>query len=268
MPGFVDVSNMSNRQIQRMGHQDDVDPRDSNYSYRNLAHRNPYGYSRRPVQSQPSQQYPVDQVWAAAAAAQRVNGEYVKEEQWMHNATPPYIAKRRNRDIMMDFLRGVETLTDQDREAGEQCRAFLKSDLTFRALKGRLTDFDQAVSKVLAVDQQFDIGTHRYELAIVASLPASVKRNQIRANTEERVKFATGGFVGQPGDKVTANVEVLSASFSQTYGCWFIRGITDADQPVFFSYREGKDAGTWLTIQGTVKAHRDNLTQLNRVRVL
>jgi hypothetical protein len=105
-------------------------------------------------------------------------------------------------------------------------------------------------------------------MAIVASLPASSARAQKRATADERVQFARGGFMAQPGAKISAQVEVLSAVFSKNYNCWFIKGITDQDQPVFFSYREGMDIGTHLTIQGTVKAHRDNLTQLNRVKVL
>jgi hypothetical protein len=212
--------------------------------------------------------YSVDTVWAAACAAQRVNGEYVKEQQWMHNATPPYIAKRRSRDVMMDFLTGVETLTDADREQGAKVRSFLQNDLTFRALKGRLNDFDQATSKVLAVEDEFDSALHRYELAIVACLPASAARSEKRSTADERVKFAQGGLIGQPGAKVQAQVEVLSAVYSNNYNCWFIRGLTDQDQPVFFSYREGMGVGTQIAIQGTVKAHRDNLTQLNRVKVL
>jgi hypothetical protein len=35
-----------------------------------------------------------------------------------------------------------------------------------------------------------------------------------------------------------------------------------------FSNKEKFDAGTSITIQGKVKAHRDNLTQLNYVKVL
>jgi hypothetical protein len=37
---------------------------------------------------------------------------------------------------------------------------------------------------------------------------------------------------------------------------------------VMFSCKNGHSAKTWLTIQGKVKAHRDNLTQLNYVKVL
>lgn len=271
MSGFVDVSNMSDLEVKRLGQQDDADPRDSNYSQRNLALRNPYGYGRNRVTAKPAgEQYPVALVWAAAVMATDTNGGYVKEDQrvWDETAQTTRLVRRRNRDIMMDHLRHPQDITPEARARGEEILNSIRNDLTFRALKGRLTDFDQAVSKVLAVEGQFDTALNRYEMAIVASLPASAARAQKRATADERVKFATGGLIGQPGAKVSAQVEVLSSVFSQNYNCYFIKGITDQDQPVFFSYREGLDTGTHIAIKGTVKAHRDNLTQLNRVKVL
>jgi hypothetical protein len=49
---------------------------------------------------------------------------------------------------------------------------------------------------------------------------------------------------------------------------YFISGITDTNQAVFFSYRERHAVGTLITIKGTVKAHRPDATQLSRVRVI
>jgi hypothetical protein len=56
--------------------------------------------------------------------------------------------------------------------------------------------------------------------------------------------------------------------FSQQWNVFFVTGITSSDQVVFFSYREAIPAGTTIVAQGTVKAHRDNSTQLNRVKVV
>ena len=268
MPGFVDVSNMTALEIKRLGQMDDADPRDSDYSHRNLARRNPYGY-RTQTAKVASEKYPVAWVWAAAVLATDANDGYVKETHNVYDPDGKFVnARRRNRDIMLDHLKHPQDFTPEVIARGQEAMNFLSSDITFRALKGKLTDFDQAVSKVLAVTDQFDTVGHRYEMAIVASLPASAARAQKRATADERVQFARGGLIGTVGNKVSANVEVLSAVFSQNYNCWFVKGITDQDQPVFFSYREGLAAGAHIAVQGTVKAHRDNLTQLNRVKVL
>ena len=211
----------------------------------------------------------VSDVWAAACAAQRVNGEYVKEARPEHNDKGEVLSTlRRNRDIMVEFLQNPDRLLVEDVEAGEQVRNFLQQDLTFRALKGQLTDFDQSVSKCIAVTDCFYTVTHRYEMAVVACLPSSVHRSQQRQSAEQRMKFARGGLIGQVGNKITTNMEVISANYSQQYNIFWIRGITDQDQPVMFSNKEKFDAGTSITIQGKVKAHRDNMTQLNYVKVL
>lgn len=257
MPGFVDVSNMSDLEIKRLGQRDD------DFGEVDAPRRGRYGATPASVK------YFVDDVWAAAVLATDVNGGYCKEYQYeFPENAPARLVKKRNRDLVQEYLTQPNMITAELIERGRQVQEFLRNDLTFRALKGKLTDFDQGVSRVLAVSGSFDTVQHRYEMAIVASLPASVARSQQRQTADERVQFAQGGLIGAVGDKVTAQVEVLSAVYSQNYNCWFIKGITDRDQPVFFSFKQKHDAGTWLTVQGTVKAHRDNLTQLNRVKVL
>ena len=258
VPGFVDVSNMTSEQIRRMGHADDYDDVD------HQPRRKVQQFASRPV----GVKYSVSDVWAAACAAHRVNDGYFKEEQWMRNATPPYIAKRKNRDVMMEFLMSPTDLTVDDVERGEHCRKFLENDLTFRTLKGKTGDFDTAIKKVLAVQDHFDTHYHKYELAIVACLPASVERSEIRQASESRVQFAQGGLIDEVGNKVQVNIEVLNSNYSKQYNIYWVRGITEADQAVFFSSQHEYAPGTLLTIRGTVKAHRDNLTQLNRVKVL
>lgn len=213
--------------------------------------------------------YPVEDVWGAAVAAQRVNGEYVKENivKFDDNGSQE-VVKKRNRDIMMDFLSVPGTITDEDRVAGQECRKFLQNDLTFRALKGQLSEFDASVSRVVAVEGEFDSAQHRLELAVVACLPQSQQRAQARQSIQDRVRSATGGYVGKVGDKVTATAEVVSAKFSQIYGIFWVTAITQDNQALFFSYKSQLVSGTQINLVGTVKAHRDNQTQLNRVKVV
>ena len=266
MPGFVDVSNMSREDIRRMDHAADYDDVDFQ-PRRKLAQ---YVPDRPASVTRPaSAKYSVSDVWAAACAAYRVNGGYFKEN--IFDSTKGTAAgpkKTRNRDVMMEFIANPTNLTVDDIERGEHCRQFLDSDLTFRTLKGKTGDFDNAIRKVLAVKDHFDDHFHKYELAIVACLPQSVERSEVRQASENRVQFAQGGYVGEVDDKVELNVEVLNSNYSKQYNIYWVRGITEADQPVFFSNKESFDPGTHLSIKGTVKAHKDNLTQLNRVKVL
>ena len=259
MPGFVDVSNMSDLEIKRLGQmdEDDVDFQPRRKFKPSMTTRTA------------SAKYSVSDTWAAACAAHRVNGGYFKECVFDYaDGQPPRLVKDKNRHIMMHFLANPDQLLVEDVERGEHCRQFLQSDLTFRTLKNKTGEFDSAIKKVLAVQDHFDSYQHKYELAIVACLPQSVERSEIRQTSETRVQFAQGGLVGGIGDKVDLNVEVLNSNYSQQYGIYWVRAITEADQAVFFSSKESYDPGTYLAIRGTVKAHRDNLTQLNRVKVL
>lgn len=213
--------------------------------------------------------YVVDDVWAAAMAAQRVNGTYLKEALtlWNEEAQIREIVKERNRDVMMNFLSVPGTITDEDRQAGRECRKFLQNDLTFRALKGRLTDFDQSVSKVVAVEEEFNSAQHRLELAIVACLPQSHQRALARSGAD--AKLAQCNTINaRVSDKVTLGVEVVRSNYSQQYGIHWITAVTADNCAVFFSFKEKFDAGTTVTITGTVKAQRDGKTQLTRVKVL
>lgn len=256
MPGFVDVSNMTSQEIKRLGQMDDdyETPRQT----------------WKPKAKPAGVKHSVDNVWGAACAAQRINGSYVKETQhrFDEDTNTTVVVKQRNRDIMSDILANPAILTVEDIAQGQECRKFLEQDITLRGLKGRLTEFDTAISKTVAVSEEFDTVTHKYELAVVASLPASHQRSLSRQEVDSRVRQTAGGHVGTPDAKVDLDVEVVSANYSQSYGIFWVTAITQDNQAVFFSYRSKLITGSWIHIKGTVKAHRDGKTQLNRVKVI
>jgi hypothetical protein len=260
MPGFVDVSNMTAREVRMMDHAADYDEPAGDQPRRQWKPR------ARPEGAKHS----VDNVWGAAVAAQRMNGSYVKETMYKfdEDKNTTVIHYQRNRDIMVEILENPAVLTVEDIAQGQECRKFLQNDITFRALKNRLTEFDTAVSKVLAVAEDFDTVKHKYELAVVACLPQSHTRSLAREANQARIQQTSGEYIGSVKDKVTLNVEIIRCVFSQNWNTWFATAITQDNQAVFFSIRESYDAGTYLTIRGTVKAHKDGSTQLNRVSIL
>jgi len=259
MADFVDVTGWSARDVARLGHADDNTPEQ-------------YRPRRGPVRVTPGGGHPgwaVSDVWAAACAAQRINGEYLKEGRNTYGEQGEVLStKRRNRDVMLEFLNNTDRLLVEDVEAGEQCQHFLRNDLTFRGLKGQLTEFDQSTQKVLAVSDRFWPQQHRYELAVIACLPQSHLRSLARQEQQARLKRATGGVFGSVGQKVSIAVEIVSANYSQNYNIYWISAVNDADQPVIFSYKSALTAGDRHTISGTVKGHRDAKTQLNRVKIV
>lgn len=258
MPGFIDVGGMTAEEVRRLGHADDYDDE-------------PRRYGRAPARTNPVLQvgYTVSDVWAAACAAQRINGAYYKDVayEWDEVARVQRVVKRKNRDIMMEFLQNPDRILVEDVEAGEQCRKFLEQDITFRALKGRLTEFDNSTKKVLAVKERFYTVSNNYELAVVACLPNSAKRARNRQDLLARL--ATCSAVdANIGDKVQLNVEVLESKYNNNFNIYWITAVTEDNCAVSFSRKESYDVGTWLTIVGKVKNQTHNSTQLNYVKVL
>lgn len=196
-------------------------------------------------------------VWAAACAAQRINGAYLKTIEEGKNTET-------NRQIVDNFLKNTDLITDTDREQGEEVRAYYKG-FTFKILQGKaLNDFDNT-AMVIA---NRDLIESNYDLAVITSLPASYARAVARDQVNNKIEFASGGFLGSVGEKVSVNIEVLRSVFSVQWGVFFITGITEQDQVVFFSYKNGVDVGEKLRVMGTIKAHRDRSTQLNRAKIL
>ena len=203
-----------------------------------------------------------DNVWGAACQAQRINGSYVKlsvltEEDKSSN-------KLSNRQMIETFMVDSSLITEEDMEQGKKVRAFYQA-FTFKILQGKhLNEFD---NNAMVISNR-DVITSTYDLAVIASLPSCYERGVVRQTVDQRVNFSTGGFIGTVGKKVSTSIEVLRSAFSQTYNVNFITGINSDDQVVFFAYKSDLEVGKMYDIYGTVKGHRDNTTQLNRVKVI
>jgi len=202
--------------------------------------------------------YPTETVFAAAAAAQMANTEYVKVGEITVEK------KKSNRELMLNYLNNPEVLTQQDLQQGQEVRQYFQG-LTFKVLKGQiLGPFEQAALDFASQPKT----TGLYEISVIASLPQAHKRGLERDARNQRLEYARGGFIGKPKDRVSLDIEVVKTNFSNLYQTYFISALTIEDQPVFFSYKEGMIPGTKGKITGTVKAHRNDATQLNRVKIV
>jgi len=249
MPGFVDVSNMTSEEVRRMGHADDYDE--------------PYQAPKRkfysPVQTNKVKvvlDYDANDVWAASVAAQRINGSYIK-------AVAPGTEQKTNRQIVIDMLHSPETITQEDRDQAEIVRRYFKA-LTFKILEGKpLNDYLKGAMTIANKDNI----TNTYDLAVIASLPSTYERSAKRDDVDRRIRFAQGGFVGEPGNIVRLTIEVAKRLWSEKFATWYLTGITPEDQVVFFAFKKEVVVGDTMTIEGKVKSKRDNSTQLSHVKV-
>ena len=224
--------------------------------------------TRRPRQQHTDIVVSADKIWAAAAYADRVNGgEYRKEPEYRVLADgriSDEVVRQANKIHMWDAITDASRITPADMETGRLALDYVRKSLVIKGLRGNLSDFDQALSHVVEMEQ-FLTGADRYEIALVTS--------QIRAWREgTRMEAVLADVDRTPvatiGERVQLDVEIVKAVYSTNYNVYFITAKTDHNQMVFFSYREKLPVGDRREIKGAVKAHRADATQLNRVRIV
>ena len=236
------------------------------YSYQ--ARSNPFAY-RKPM----AKKIPVtvtlvtaEQVWAFAATADRINdGQYLKESQ--RSSDGQCVIREANKLMIRRWLTegycGEDT--EADWEQGRAARAWHRGQLLMTALKRPLSEFEDTLSRATGQDE-FALEVNQLEFAIIASQIRSYRTGLAH---EQRMWGTDTSPVAAVGAKIECQVEVVKSVYSQNYNTNYVRAVAvDTRKVVMFTYREGWDVGTVLTIRGTVKAHRDDCTQLNRVRVL
>lgn len=216
---------------------------------------------RKTVKSTPTG-WAADLVWAASAYAYRFNNcRYLKTNEY---DSETQLTRLSNRAILLEALSNPSVINDEDRKLGTHAQQWLEKTIIFKTLKNNLTPFDYACQTALSAIQ-LDSKKSNLELSIIAS--------QISAYCQaSRVDQYTRAIINEPladcGKKVEVNITVIRSVLSAKYGVFFITAVTDCNHSIFFSYKESLPVLSCARIVGTVKAHHENSTQLNRVKLL
>lgn len=213
---------------------------------------------------QAPQHYTSDTVWGCAAAAHRINGGYLKEDQWMHHATPPYIDKVANKNLVKKWLREKDyvEVTEADIEQGRAYRRHF-AGYTLLAIRGPLNDFQQQALRIANIDEF--TGRNMLEFAIVACLPSVAERDVTRNEIKKEV-YSSVQLTGEPGDTIVADLTVISSSYSSAYEKHKVIG-TIGESFVDFWTSSSMDKGSTVRIKAKIKLLRDDkTTQLNYVK--
>ena len=208
--------------------------------------------------------YNVADVFAAASAAYRINGSYIKQDEvTFHESGGHTVDKIANKTLVHQFLKGAFDLRDEDREMGEKVRQHCNG-LSFKIITGKtLSEFEQAMLSV-ADKETTD---SNYDIAVVASLPASYDRAQARIQQDAMLREKSGTLTDAVGDKVELDIEVVRCNYSNNWDTHFVTAIVD-NAVVFFASRNKLDLGSKLRIKGKVKDHKEDRTQLSHVKVI
>ena len=210
-------------------------------------------------------QFTAEQVWACAAAAQRINGDYIKEDKWELVVNDP--ARKiitANKSLVKAWLRDQDfsQITAADTEEGIRARNHFKS-YTFLAIAGRLNEFQQTAMK-LAAKEEFT-GRDIYDFAVISCLPSVAVRDI--ANSElKREIYTSEQLQGNIGDTIVGDITVTKSRFNSDYNRY---KITARMGESFVDFWFGKELEGTIRVKGKIKIQRgDKTTQLNYVKIV
>ena len=207
-------------------------------------------------------QFTAEQVWACAAAAQRINGDYLKEDQRDHHTG--LVVKTANKLLVKDWLRtnDYSQVTAADITAGQTARNHFKS-YTLLAIAGRLNEF-QTTAMQLAAKEEFT-GRDMYDFAVISCLPSVSLRDAANAELKREI-YTSEQLHGAEGDRIQGEVTVINARFNPDYNRYKIRGRMGES---FVDFWFGSALEGAVNIKAKIKSQRgDKTTQLNYVKVL
>ncbi len=208
--------------------------------------------------------YSVADVFAAAAAAHRMNGSYLKSDDiTFHEDGGHTVNKIANKTLVHQFLKGDLGMTLEDHEMGDKVMQYCRS-LTFKLLSDkRLSDFEATMLSIV----EKSTTDSNYDIAVVASLPASYERSLVRAEQNVRLREASGCINADVGSKVELDIEVVRCNYSNEWGVFYVTAITEGGV-VFFAQSNKVDVDSKVRIKGKVKRHKEDRTQLSHVKLI
>ena len=208
-------------------------------------------------------QFTAETVWACAAAAQRINDGYYKEDKWEYVNDQARKVSDANKVMVKAWLRDQDfsQITAADTAEGIRARDHFKS-YTFLAIAGRLNEFQETAMK-LAAKEEFT-GRDIYDFAVISCLPSVAVRDV--ANSElKREIYTSEQLQGNIGDTIVGDITVTKSRFNSDYNRY---KITARMGESFVDFWFGKELTGELRIKGKVKVQRGNkTTQLNYVKI-
>lgn len=208
--------------------------------------------------------FTAEQVWAAAAAADRINGGYVKEDVYVMENQCRKLLTEANKVMVKRWLREgyFSDIEPEDYEAGQRYRDYFKT-FTLKALAGRLNDFEHTAMKIATMDEF--TGRNLLEFAVISCLPSVARRDQQRMDLQREV-YASVPLAGNQGDTVIGDVEVVNCNYNQNYNKFKVNARM-GDSFVHFWYKDRIEGS--VRIRAKIKDIRgDKTTALNYVKII
>jgi hypothetical protein len=219
-------------------------------------------------------EFPTQQVLELACAAQRVNGEYLKEAEGVYSSDGVYMyTKQPNKILMMLTLDDRMVIPDtkalkvepEDVARAEEIKTYYKR-LLFAAIDGE-NEFLTTINTILSGD-----AVRENQFGYVACLPSVQARDVAQLQVKKAARSVEEGFLGKEGDRLAdLDCEILEVVKSKNFTGWNICAIINNKMASWMSQVELKK-GPCVVVKAKVKAqgkhwkHQNDETRLNFVK--
>lgn len=209
--------------------------------------------------------HPAENVWAAAAAANRQNGGYFKDARW--NETDD-ITLPSNKVMVNEMLTKGEGWTEADVAVGCVAREYWQQGGIIKIMSGAANDFETTAINLAQKDSIESF----YDIAVISSLIAAAERGAKRDELNQIKNTTNSQHQGKVGDAVLLNnAEILVSRYVDSVGKY--RNEARHEGNLYAWWGRNHKIGNWVNVGGKVKAHivdRDTgakVTQLNYTKV-
>ena len=225
-----------------------------------------------------SKNFPVQEVLELACAAQRINGEYLKESEGVYDSEGKFLyVKNTNKMLMLITLDPTLwtadpatqplplKVTEEDQQQADAVRKYFRKFM-FGAIAGE-NDFQTEVNSILSADT-----VEQRRFGFVACLPSVMERDIKRTEIKRSLRDCDNEALADVDKTVfDLDCEVIEVKRSNNFDAWNINAIINNKIVSWFSKVELK-TGPCIVQKAKVKAHGENWitkkveTRLNYVK--
>ena len=225
-------------------------------------------------------EFPTQQILELACAAQRVNGEYLKEAEGVYSSDGVYMyTKQTNKMLMLCTLDHTIWTADpkdapmplkalpEDVSLAEEIRTYYKR-LLFAAIEGE-NDFQTSINSFLSAD---NIETKNF--GYIACLPSVYARDKVQNKVKKAARTVEEGFLGDIGSTLKdLDAEILSSVKSKNFEGYNIDAIINNRMASWLN-KTNLNLGACVIVKAKIKdhtkhwKHQNDVTRLNFVKAV
>ena len=223
-------------------------------------------------------EFPTQQVLELACAAQRVNGEYLKEAEGVYSSDGVYMYTKQTNKMLM--LCTVEPtiwtadpkdapmplkITDADVALAQEIKTYFKR-LLFAAIEGE-NEFQTNINSFLNSE---NIETKNF--GYIACLPSVYARDRVQNKIKKVARSVDEGYLGEVGGQLKdLDAEILSSVKSKNFEGYNIDAIINNKMASWIN-KTSLNLGACVIVKAKVKdhtkhwKHQNDVTRLNYVK--